>query len=137
DVSQHVHVSDESSGQFAKDFRKGVLVAPAEGSVGVLTHGDVVVHVDRPAAKAVGEKPGHEQRAVAEAAKPHALFAAAGLQSTRQLDGQWFFVQGPAGSRVGTDVLTEQVDQVVRGQVARFDVLASESGFHELLEVLD
>ena len=33
-------------------------------------------------------------------------------------------------------VLTEQVDEVVGGQVARLDVLTRESGFDEFLEVL-
>jgi len=47
------------------------------------------------------------------------------------------FIEALAPSGVGTHVLTEEVDQVIRGQIASLDMLTSECVLHEFFEVLD
>ena len=82
-------------GELGEDLAEGVLRA-AQRAVGVLAHGHVIVDVDVAPGEAVGEEAGDEQREIAEAAQPGALFGAAGLERAGEPDRQRLAVVGVA-----------------------------------------
>src|SRR6267378_5938227 len=91
DLREHVHEPDELRPELRKDRRERVGLYSAQHAVRAAADADVIIHVYELAIQGIGEKPGHEQRDVADVFEGGALPDAAALERLCETKTQWRF----------------------------------------------